>query len=182
MLKTVIIIVVFIVAIIATIAFCAYVLELEPAINLMNMITEPFSDIGNPFVTEDGAPNLSNIASAGTLVTLAGTLKKYATTAKEKGEALIENSGLTNAVNQLKDTKSSLEEQLESTKTVFEGQITEITAIKDSALQEAENAKSELLAQKEELEKAKHTIDTLHETLRRNKLSPDESIIKTVIT
>jgi len=60
-------------------------------------------------------------------------------------------------------------------------QLDEVTKIKESALAEAEATKTQFNQQADELKKAQETIDTLHETLRRNKLSPDEAIIKTVV-
>ena len=172
MLKTVIILVLIAGAVLAGIAVCAYVLKEDFAVNIMNTITEPFSE-----AFAGGELNLQTIASGASVAAAATTAIGWIKSNKDKALALkdnaqqqLENSGLMEQVGSIKETKKQLE-----------GQITELTQIKDTALSEAEEAKQQLTQQTEELEKARGTIETLHETLRRNKLTDDETIVKTVV-
>lgn len=172
MLKTVIILVLIAGAVLAGIAVCAYVLKVDFAINIMNQITGPFTG-----ALSGGNLDFQTIASGASVATAATTALGWIKTNKEKALAMkdnaqkqLENSGLLEQVESVKDAKTQLE-----------GQITEITKIKDNALAEAEAAKNQLSQQTEELQKAQNTIDTLHDALRRNKLTDGESIVKTVI-
>ena len=172
MIKTLIIIALIAGAIIAGIAVCAYVLKIPFAQNIMNTITDPLTG-----ALSNGNLDFQTIASGASVATAATTAIGWIKTNKEKVLAVkdsaqkqLENSGLLEQVDQIKNAKKDLE-----------GQIMEITKIKDSALAEAEAAKNQFSQQTEELQKAQNTIDILHETLRRNKLSDGESIVKTVI-
>lgn len=172
MLKTVIILVLIAGAVLAGIAICAYVLKVDFAANIMSTITEPFSG-----ALTGGNLDLPTIASGASVAAAATTAIGWVKTNKDKALALKDN-----AQQQLQN--SGLMEQVESikaTKTQLEGQITDLTKIKDKAVAEAEEAKNQLTQQTEELQKARETIETLHETLRRNKLTDDETIIKTVV-
>jgi hypothetical protein len=172
LLKIVIILVLIAGAIFAAIAICAYVLKVDFAVNIMNTITEPFSG-----ALTGGNLDLPTIASGASVATAATTAIGWIKSNKDKALALkdnakqqLENSGLLEQVESIKETKTQLEEQ-----------ITELTQTKDKALAEAKEAKQQLTQQTEELQKARSTIETLHETLRRNKLTDEESIIKTVV-
>jgi len=171
MLKTILIIALIVAAAFSGLLICAYILKVEFAINLMDTIKEPFTSLSVNKL------NLGTIASGASVATAATTALGWIKTNKEKALAMkdnaqkqLENSGLLEQVESVKDAKTQLE-----------GQITEITKIKDNALAEAEAAKNQLSQQTEELQKAQNTIDTLHDTLRRNKLTDGESIVKTVI-
>lgn len=172
MLKTIIIVALIAAAVLGAIAICAYVLKIDFAQNIMNTITSPFNE-----ALSGGSLDLPTIASGFSVATAATTAIGWIKTNKEKAFAMkdsaqkqLENSGLLDQVEAAKTAKKDLE-----------GQITEITQAKEDALAEAEAAKTQLTQQTEELTKAQNTIDTLHETLRRNKLSEDESIVKTVV-
>jgi len=172
LLKTIIIIVLIAGAALAGIAICAYVLKIPFAQNTMNTITEPFANL-----TSGGNLNLQTIASGASIAAATTTAVGWIKSNKDKAVALknsaeteIKNSGLLENVNSLKETKTELE-----------AQITEINKVKEDAIAEAEAVKNQFNQQSEELQKAKTTIDTLHETLRRNKLSENEAIIKKVI-
>lgn len=173
MLKTIIILALIAAAVLGGIAVCAYVLKVPFAQNIMSTITEPLTD-----ALSGGSLDLPTVASGASIATAATTAigwiksnKDKALAMKDNAQQQLENSGLMEQVETIKTAKKDLE-----------GQITELTQAKDTALAEAEAAKNQLAQQTEELQKAQNTIDTLHETLRRNKLSEDETIVKTVVT
>ena len=74
-----------------------------------------------------------------------------------------ENAAITNTyTQQITDMQAELEE--------FKAQNTDATSLLNT-----------IASKDEQLQKAKITIDTLHETLRRNKLTDGETIVKTII-
>lgn len=172
MLKTIIIVVLIAGAILAGIAFCAYVLKVDFANNIMNTITSPFSSL-----LSGGKLDFQTIASGASVATAATTAIGWIKSNKDKAlaqkqalEQQVENSGLTENYQKLTDTKKELEDQ-----------VTDLTQQKDDIMTEMESTKNEFSQQADQLQKARETIETLHETLRRNKLTDGETIVKTVV-
>jgi len=172
MLKTLIIIALIAGAILAGIAFCAYVLKIDLASNIMNAITTPFSNI-----FAGGKLDLQTVASGASLATAATSAIGWFKSNKDKALAQAENAKQLVA-------NSGLTEELVGIK----AQLEDANKTKDAALQTLETKTEEFkgLANnvaflENENEKLRQTIDTLHETLRRNKLTDGESIVKTKV-
>ncbi len=172
MLKTILIIALIAGAILASIAFCAYVLKVDFAINIMNTITQPFSNL----LTGD-LSNLQTIASGASIATAATSAIGWIKSNKDKVAAQAEN------VKQLLANK-----ELEKNYSTVTGQLEAANKVKDEALQtlEAKTQEFQELAdkvaeQKRQLEAKDVTIDTLHDALRRDKLEADERIEKIIV-
>ena len=174
-----ILLIVLIIAAIIVAVLVAYRLDLPFAVTLVDGAKAKFTELTSGGIDAQTAISGVSVASAG--ASIAGLINQ----AQQKKAAIstaLDQSGLKDQalaqVNQLTETK----DQLLSAKDALTAQLNEVTQIKDQALQEAEAAKTQFTSLEETIKKQQQTIDTLHETLKRNKLSADEAIIKTVVT
>jgi chromosome segregation ATPase len=157
----------------------AYRLELPFAVTAVDTIKEGWTNLTSGGIDPQTAVSGISIASAG--ASIAGLINQV----QQKKAAItsaIDQSGLKDKALAQVDQLTQTKEQLLSAKDSLTLQLNEVTQIKDQALQEANAAKTQFNSLEETIKKQQQTIDTLHETLRRNKLSPDESIIQKVVT
>lgn len=152
MLKTIIIVVLIAGAILASIAFCAYVLKVDFAINIMNTITSPFSSLlsGSKLDFQTIASGASVATAATTAIGWIKSNKDKALAQKQALEQQVENSGLMENYQKLTDTKKELEDQ-----------VTDLTQQKDDALTQLESVKKEQDTTKSQLQTAMSQTDAL---------------------
>jgi hypothetical protein len=150
MLKTIIIVALIAGAILASVAFCAYVLKVDFATDIMNKITQPFSGI-----SAGGKLDLQSVASAASLATAATSAVGWIKSNKDKVlaqkqalEQQVQNSGLKEQYESLTNTKSELE-----------GQITELTQQKDDAIAEAKESANTIANLESQVKKLRQTVD-----------------------
>jgi len=151
LLKTIIIVALIAGAILASIAFCAYVLKVDFATNIMDTITSPFSSL-----LSGSKLDIQTIASGASLATAATTAIGWVKSNKDKAlaqkqalEQQVQNSGLTENYEKLTDSKKEIETQL-----------SEAVTVKDEALAEAKKAQDELAKSQEQVKSLRQTVDT----------------------
>ena len=136
---------------------------------------ETISSIQN-MVMPDGATNtdtivgaISGIAGAGTIANLA--YSKLKSSASE--EINKQNNVIVDKNTELQAYKATAEAEKEQL-------LAEIQQLKDET-PDTTILQDQVTQLQSELDKSRTTIDTLHETLKRNKLTDGEEIIKTVV-
>ena len=156
----------------------AYMLKIPFAVLIVDTIKAKIAGINI------GGVNIGSIASVASIIGLAGTAYQLLKANKDKVAAQVANA------KQMLTNKETQEELVNTTniKTQLEGKLAEATQLKDEAVQTLETKTQEfkgltdqVAKLQEELKKRDLTIDTLHETLRRNKLSDDEVIEKIIV-
>jgi len=166
LLKTIIIVALLAGAALAGVAFCAYVLKVDFAVNIMNKITEPFNSL-----LSGGNIDLQTVASGASLATAATSAigwvksnKDKALALKQSAETELQNSGLKESYKQLTDSKKDLEQQFNE--------------LKDSTTSEMESAKKQIATLKQENSNLQSTVNTLNELVP--KIQKEKEIIKIV--
>lgn len=149
----------------------AYMLKIPFAVLIVDTIKAKIASINI------GGINIGSLASIASIAGLAGTAYQLIKTNKDKVAAQTENA------KQLLLNQDTREELLNTTniKTNLEAKLTEATQTLEAKTQEFKGMADEMTLLRNENDKLKQTIDTLHETLRRNKLTDGESIVKTVV-
>ncbi len=149
----------------------AYMLKIPFAVALIDAIKAKIASVNI------GGINIGSIASIASITGLAGTAYQLVKANKDKAAAI--KSATTESENSKQLAQKLLE--VDGIKADAEKKLAETQATLEAKTEEYKGMTDEVTLLRNQAEKNQITIDTLHETLRRNKLTDGEAIIKTVV-